>query len=98
MAPKKKLGQILIKLVSQAQTGFFYVVRLDLWSRRTDRASLLRPARPPNTLPTPRCPHKTKTQNTQTKKNPRNVPHKLQLVKYDPVVNKHVLFTEAKLK
>jgi hypothetical protein len=28
MAPKKKLGQILIKLVSQAQTGFFYVVRV----------------------------------------------------------------------
>ncbi|KAI8469306.1 MAG: ribosomal protein L33 [Monoraphidium minutum] len=58
MAPKKKLGQILIKLVSQAGTGFFYV----------------------------------------TKKNPRNVPHKLQRVKYDPLVNQHVLFTEAKLK
>jgi ribosomal protein L33 len=35
---------------------------------------------------------------TQTKKNPRNVPYKLQRVKYDPVVNKHVLFSEAKLK
>jgi large subunit ribosomal protein L33 len=58
MAPKKKLGQILVKLVSMAQTGTFYV----------------------------------------TKKNPRNVPYKLQRVKYDPVVNQHVLFTEAKLK
>eukprot|EP00877_Chromochloris_zofingiensis_P010783 jgi/Chrzof1/5959/Cz16g21290.t1 len=38
---RKKLGQILIKLVSQAGTGFFYV----------------------------------------TKKNPRNVPYKLQRVK-----------------
>jgi len=58
MAPKKKLGQILIKLVSQAGTGFFYVA----------------------------------------KKNPRNVPYKLQRVKYDPRVNQHVLFTEQKLK
>jgi large subunit ribosomal protein L33 len=58
MAPKKKLGQILIKLVSQAGTGFFYV----------------------------------------TKKNPRNVPYKLQRVKYDPRVNAHVLFSEQKLK
>lgn len=55
---KKKLGQMLIKLVSQAGTGFFYV----------------------------------------TRKNPRNVPYKLQLVKYDPRVNRHVLFTESKLK
>jgi len=45
-----------------------------------------------------RPPRKTNDKSTQTKKNPRNVPHKLQLVKYDPVVNKHVLFTEAKLK
>jgi large subunit ribosomal protein L33 len=58
MAGKKKIGQILIKLVSQAGTGFFYV----------------------------------------TKKNPRNVPYKLQRMKYDPRVDKHVLFTEAKLK
>ncbi len=50
--------QMLIKLVSAAGTGTFYV----------------------------------------TKKNPRNIPYKLQRVKYDPVVNKHVLFTEAKLK
>lgn len=58
MGAKKKLGQILIKLVSQANTGYFYV----------------------------------------TRKNPRNVPHKLQRVKYDPRVNQHVLFVEAKLK
>ena len=58
MAGKKKLGQILIKLVSQAGTGYFYV----------------------------------------TKKNPRNVPYKLQRVKYDPVVNRHVLVTESKMK
>jgi len=50
MAGKKKLGQILIKLVSQAGTGYFYV----------------------------------------TKKNPRNVPYKLQRIKYDPVVSRHV--------
>jgi hypothetical protein len=60
MAPKKKLGQILIKLVSQAQTGFFYVVRFELRSRRTDRSSSCSPL---NTLtPTP-TPPKTKHKN-----------------------------------
>jgi ribosomal protein L33 len=95
MAPKKKLGQILIKLVSQAQTGFFYVVR---WTRSATLhpkagGRLIR-SRPNANASTPAKP-KTKK---QTKKNPRNVPYKLQRVKYDPVVNKHVLFSEAKLK
>jgi large subunit ribosomal protein L33 len=31
------------------------------------------------------------------RKNPRNTPHKLQLMKYDPVVRQHVLFQEAKI-
>lgn len=57
MAPKKG-ATLLIKLLSTAGTGYFYV----------------------------------------KKKNVRNLPNKLQFVKYDPVVNKHVLFTEAKLK
>lgn len=57
MGAKKKVGRMLIKLVSQAGSGFFYI----------------------------------------TNKNPRNTPYKLQLVKYDPRVNKHVLFTESKL-
>eukprot|EP01033_Poteriospumella_lacustris_P000731 gene731-517_t len=33
-----------------------------------------------------------------TTKNVRNVPQKLNLMKYDPVVRKHVLFTESKMK
>lgn len=33
-----------------------------------------------------------------TKKNPRNVPYKLQRIKYDPVVAKRVLFSEAKMR
>ena len=33
-----------------------------------------------------------------TTKNPRNVAHKLSLKKYDPVVRKHVIFSESKLK
>ncbi len=49
---------IQIKLLSTADTGFFYV----------------------------------------TKKNPRNLTEKLQFRKYDPVVRKHVLFKEAKIK
>jgi large subunit ribosomal protein L33 len=57
MAPKKG-ATILIKLLSTAGTGFFYV----------------------------------------KKKNPRTLPQKLQFVKYDPRVCRHVLFTETKLK
>lgn len=49
---------MLVKLVSTAGTGYFYV----------------------------------------RKKNPRKLPQKLAFMKYDPVVRKHVLFTEAKLK
>jgi ribosomal protein L33 len=98
MAPKKKLGQILIKLVSQAQTGFFYVVRCrsskSVEGRKAPPAvAARRSPRDARTLPLPSNPS-----NKQTKKNPRNVPYKLQRVKYDPVVNKHVLFSEAKLK
>ncbi|MEO1192438.1 MAG: 50S ribosomal protein L33 [Pseudomonadota bacterium] len=48
----------LIKLVSTADTGYFYV----------------------------------------TKKNPRTLTEKLSFKKYDPVVRKHVLFKEAKIK
>ena len=33
-----------------------------------------------------------------TKKNPRTKPEKLELMKYDPKVRKHVLFKEAKIK
>jgi len=33
-----------------------------------------------------------------TKKNPRNPTEKLELRKYDPVVRKHVVFKEAKIK
>ncbi|KAJ1485579.1 ribosomal protein L33 [Baffinella frigidus] len=53
---KGKLKSILIKMMSGAGTGFFYV----------------------------------------TKKNPKRVPEKLVLRKYDPVVRQHVLFTEQK--
>ena len=53
-----KPSSILIKLVSTADTGFYYV----------------------------------------TKKNPRNLTEKMKKRKYDPVVRKHVLFKEAKIK
>jgi large subunit ribosomal protein L33 len=33
-----------------------------------------------------------------TKKNPRNSTEKFQQRKYDPVIRKHVLFKEAKIK
>ncbi len=33
-----------------------------------------------------------------TTKNPRNHPEKLELMMYDPVIRKHVLYREAKIK
>lgn len=53
-----KPATVLIKMISTAETGYFYV----------------------------------------TKKNPRTKTEKLELRKYDPVVRKHVLFKEAKIK
>ncbi len=53
-----KPSSILIRLVSSADTGFYYV----------------------------------------TKKNPRNLTEKMEMRKYDPVVRKHVMFKEAKIK
>ena len=53
-----KKNIVLIKLVSSANTGYFYV----------------------------------------KKKNPKKQTEKLSFKKYDPVVRKHVVFNEAKLK
>ena len=53
-----KPSTILVKLVSSADTGFFYTA----------------------------------------KKNPRQKPEKLEMRKYDPVVRKHGLFKEDKMK
>ena len=53
-----KATTIKVKLVSSADTGFYYV----------------------------------------TKKNPRTKTGKLELKKFDPVVRKHVVFKEAKIK
>lgn len=53
-----KKNILLIKLVSSADTGFYYV----------------------------------------TKKNPKTKTEKFKFKKYDPVVRKHVVFNEAKIK
>jgi large subunit ribosomal protein L33 len=53
-----KPSTVLIKMVSSADTGYFYV----------------------------------------KKKNPRKATDKLELNKYDPVVRKHVVFRESKIK
>jgi large subunit ribosomal protein L33 len=53
-----KPATILVKMVSSADTGFYYV----------------------------------------TKKNPRTLTEKLEFRKYDPVVRKHVMFKESKIK
>jgi len=56
--PMAKKNIVLIKLVSSADTGFYYVA----------------------------------------KKNPKTKTEKLAFKKYDPVVRKHVVFNEAKIK
>ncbi|MDA0991766.1 MAG: 50S ribosomal protein L33 [Verrucomicrobia bacterium] len=53
-----KTNSIQIKLVSSADTGFYYIAR----------------------------------------KNPRTLTEKMEMRKYDPVVRKHVVFKEAKIK
>jgi large subunit ribosomal protein L33 len=53
-----KVATIAVKMLSTADTGFFYVA----------------------------------------KKNPRKKPEKFEFRKYDPVVRKHVLFKETKIK
>jgi len=53
-----KANTILVKLVSTAETGFYYV----------------------------------------TKKNTRTSTEKMEFRKYDPVVRKHVMFKESKIK
>ncbi len=53
-----KSNTVLIKLVSSADTGYYYI----------------------------------------TKKNPRKTTDKLEFRKYDPVVRKHVLFKEGRIK
>ncbi len=53
-----KPNTILIKMVSSADTGYYYV----------------------------------------TKKNPRTQTEKLEMRKYDPVVRKHVVFKEGRIK
>ncbi len=53
-----KSNTVLIKLVSTADTGYYYI----------------------------------------TKKNPRTTTDKLEFRKYDPVVRKHVLFKEGRIK
>ena len=53
-----KPSTILVRLVSTAETGFYYV----------------------------------------TKKNPRTSTEKMEVRKYDPVVRKHVIFKEGKIK
>jgi len=53
-----KPSTILIKMVSSADTGYYYV----------------------------------------TKKNPRTQTEKMEMRKYDPVVRKHVIFKEGRIK
>ena len=79
---------ILIKLVSSANTGYFYATqkcvlvaaRCLALSHCQGTPHLLPP------LPPFLC-----------ARNPTNIAHKLAFMKYDPIVRQHVLFTESKM-
>ena len=103
MAGAGRAGSILVKLLSSAGTGFFYVkVRgvvngRGLWRKPWRRLPpALAEAMPLRCLPrllTRWCPPLG-----AQKKNPKKLPVKLEFMKYDPRVRRHVLFTETKLK
>ena len=44
-----------------------------------------------------RC-NECKQRNYNTMKNKKNTPGKMEFLKYDPVVRKHVMYKEAKIK
>ena len=103
-----KAGSILVKLLSSAGTGFFYVkARARAWSLRTPclwKATPLAgafPAVPAGGTPLAHALTSTSAHGRYAqaqKKNPKKLPVKLEFMKYDPRVRRHVLFTETKLK
>ena len=74
---------MLVKLISTAGTGYFYV-KARAWWRALAPAALAARAHPP---PPP-----------EQKKNPKKFPVKMEFMKYDPRVRMHVLFQESKMK
>ena len=84
---------ILIKLISSANTGYFYAAQKCVAACAPGPQLLCaaRPALLPAAL-SPLAPHATRTG-----RNPTNIAHKLAFMKYDPIVRQHVLFTESKM-
>jgi len=84
---KGKVGALLIKMLSTAGTGYFYV-------------KARRPA--PTGSPAASCSSCRRARAHQPrpaqKKNPKKLATKLEFMKYDPRVMRHVLFQETKLK
>ncbi len=99
-----KVGTILIKLLSTAGTGFFYVKaraaprqRRQRWRARA-RCARAAPANPRAGAAVAALLCADTQPRRLQKKNPKKLTHKLEFMKYDPRVMKHVLFTETKLK
>jgi large subunit ribosomal protein L33 len=100
-----KVGTILIKMLSTAGTGYFYVkARAQggggwaAFARCAERAATLGCVHVLDACVLvltrlPAC-----ATHAAQKKNPKKLTHKLEFMKYDPRVMKHVLFTETKLK
>lgn len=87
---KAKKTSIVIRLMSQAGTGYFYTLRKNIKSNPEKCAAAVcwEPCVPMNARPA-------------TRVDARCSPlawHRLSLIKYDPRVNQHVLFKEEKIK
>ena len=92
----KKKATAVLRLVSQAGTGFFYTLRKNVRSNSEkcgaprephERPGPLRARKPPPLVPSP-----------ASKLPPTCTVRRLQLIKFDPRVNARVLFKEEKIK
>ena len=92
-----KVGTILIKMLSTAGTGYFYVkarrVRRRGFGCRVGAGRVFSSRANPNAAA---C--VVSGGSRAQKKNPKKLATKLEFMKYDPRVMKHVLFQETKLK
>ena len=87
---------ILIKLISSANTGYFYAAQKCV-AACAPGPQLLCPALGCRAQPLAASRPLTTRTTRYTGRNPTNIAHKLAFMKYDPIVRQHVLFTESKM-
>jgi len=96
-----RAGSVLVKLLSTAGTGYFYVKARVLRLRSAGLQTYPMCCLPSPLRLSPRPPVEALAVADaagEQKKNPKKLPGKLEFMKYDPRVRQHVLFQETKLK